>query len=150
MRGRRPATSVSQLDDTLKHWRRADKCEIGDQEKGIDPRGGHRRKCLSELLRTAGIGPEQLEPEGVRGVVQHLGIVKPSLVERVAEHADPDDVRRHLLQNLQALLVLVSAIERQACMLPVGRTMSPTSSAKIRSAMGATITGIVEVAGAMA
>src|SRR5215203_3948690 len=66
---------------------------------------------ISSGLRA--IGPE-LELEGVRGVVQDLGIVTVSRVERVAEHANSGDVRRRLLQDLQALLLLVSTIERQA------------------------------------
>ena len=82
--------------------------------KSIDTGGGHRRECRVDLLRTAGVGPNQFEPEGARGVVQHFGIVTPSRVERVAEHANSGDVRRRLLQNLQALLLLVSTIERQA------------------------------------
>src|SRR5215218_8112896 len=111
VRGRRPATSFNQLDDALKHWGRSDECGLGEEEKGIHSGGGHRRECRVDLLRTAGIGPNQFEPEGARGVVQHLGIVTPSRVERVAEHADPGDVRRRLLQDLQALLLLVSTIE---------------------------------------
>src|SRR3954464_11858325 len=63
VRGRRPATSVSQLDKVLKHWRRVYECGIGDQEKGIDARGGHRRECRVDLLRTARVGSDQFEPE---------------------------------------------------------------------------------------
>src|SRR5829696_9424538 len=58
VRGRRPATSVSQLDDALKDWGRSDECLLGEEEEGIDARGGHRRECRVDLLRTAGIGPD--------------------------------------------------------------------------------------------
>src|SRR5215211_8943747 len=51
VRGRRPATSVNQLDDALKHW------EGSEEEKGIHSGGGHRRECLADLPRTAGVGP---------------------------------------------------------------------------------------------
>src|SRR5215213_782948 len=77
VRGRRPATSVNQLDDALKHWERSDECDLGEEEKGIHSGAGHRRECRVDLLRTAGVGPNQFEPEGARGVVQHLGIVTP-------------------------------------------------------------------------
>ena len=73
-----------------KHWRRVHKCGLVDQEKSIDTGGGHRRECRIDLLRTAGVGSNQLEPEGARGVVQHLGMATPSWVERVAKHARPE------------------------------------------------------------
>src|SRR5215204_4499700 len=111
VRGRRPATSVNQLDDAPKHWERSDECGIGEQEKGIHSGGGHRRECRVDLLRT-GVDADQLEPERARGFVQHPRIVTPSRVERVAEQANSGDVRRCPLQILQALLMLVSPIER--------------------------------------
>jgi len=67
------------------------------------PMSARRRAALLDfartfnLRRTAGVGPDQLEPEGVRGVVQHPGIVTPSRVDRVTEHANSGDVRRCLL-----------------------------------------------------
>src|SRR4051794_33843285 len=79
---RRPATSVNQLDDAMKHCGRSDECLLGKEEKGIHSRGCHRRECLVDLLRTACVGPNQFEPEGARRVVQHLGIVTPSRIER--------------------------------------------------------------------
>src|SRR5215208_7232117 len=97
VRGRRPATSVNQLDDALEHWERSDECGLGEEEKGIHSGGGHRRECRVDLLRTAGVGPDQFEPEGARGVVQHFRIVTPSRVERVTQHANSGDVRRCLL-----------------------------------------------------
>src|SRR5215203_1569123 len=68
----------------------------------------------STSLKTARVGSHQLKPEGARGVVQHFGIVTPTRVARVAEHANSGDLRCRLLQNLQALLLLVSTVERQA------------------------------------
>src|SRR5215207_4921632 len=97
VRGRRPATSVSQLDDALEHWQRVGECGLGEEEEAIDTGGGHRRECRVYLLKTARVGPNQFEPEGARGVVQHFGIVTEKGVERVTEHANSGDVRRCLL-----------------------------------------------------
>src|SRR3954447_8874880 len=87
VRTRRPTMTDGQLDDALKHWHRVGECGVGEEEKAIDTGGGHRRECRVYLLKTARVGSHQLKPESTRGVVQHLGIVTPSRVERVAEHA---------------------------------------------------------------
>ena len=74
----------------------------------------HRRECLVDVGEAMRLDPYQLDPQGASGVVHHLRVAAPDRVERVEEHAHPPDAGHRFLEQLQALLTLLAAGQRQA------------------------------------
>ena len=74
-------------------------------KQAVDILGSHLRERLVDFRETSSLHPHQLDVQGSRGVVQHLGIVLPTRIERVEEHAHARNLGRRLLQKLKAFLV---------------------------------------------